>query len=54
MQRFFVTFLLPIDVKLTDPMIFSQMTRVLRVKVGEHVILFNGDGTETEYEIQNI
>jgi 16S rRNA (uracil1498-N3)-methyltransferase len=54
MQRFFVTFPLPIDVKLTDPMILSQMVRVLRVKAGEHVILFNGDGTETEYEIQNI
>jgi 16S rRNA (uracil1498-N3)-methyltransferase len=54
MQRFFVTFPLSIDVSLTDPMIYSQMVRVLRVKIWEHVILFDGDGTETEYEIQGI
>ncbi|MBP9779739.1 16S rRNA (uracil(1498)-N(3))-methyltransferase [Candidatus Gracilibacteria bacterium] len=54
MQRFFVTFPLSIDINLTDPMIYSQMVRVLRVKIGEHVILFDGDGTETEYEIQTI
>lgn len=54
MQRFFVTFPLSIDVVLTDKALHAQITRVLRMKVGEHVVLFNGDTTETEYEIASI
>lgn len=51
MQRFFVTFPLTIDVTLTDNDILHQITRVLRSKIGDHVILFDGDGSEYEYEI---
>jgi 16S rRNA U1498 N3-methylase RsmE len=54
MQRFFVTFPLGIDVILTDSTIVNQITRVLRMQVGESVILFDGDGSETEYQILQI
>ncbi len=54
MQRFFVTFPLAIDITLTDKALHAQITRVLRMKIGEHVVLFNGDTTETEYEIATI
>ncbi len=49
MQRFFVTFPLGIDVELVDITIINQITRVLRMKEGESVTLFDGDGSETEY-----
>lgn len=51
MQRFFVSFPLSIDITITDKDIHHQLTRVLRIQVGEHVILFDGDGSETEYEV---
>jgi 16S rRNA (uracil1498-N3)-methyltransferase len=54
MQRFFVSFPLSIDVKLTDMDMIHQFTRVLRIAPGEHVILFDGDMSETEYEIVSI
>ncbi len=54
MQRFFVTFPLHIDMHITDSDIVHQLTRVLRVQVSDHIILFSGDGTETEYEIVSI
>ena len=54
MQRFFVTFPLRVDMQITDTDIIYQLTRVLRISVGEHIILFSGDGTETEYSIAAI
>jgi 16S rRNA (uracil1498-N3)-methyltransferase len=54
MQRFFVDFPLSIDLVLTDPDLHNQITRVLRMKIGESVILFDGDGSETVYQIQSI
>ncbi len=54
MQRFFVPFPLTIDIILTDPDIVHQFTRVLRFQAGDHVALFDGDGSETEYEILSI
>jgi 16S rRNA U1498 N3-methylase RsmE len=54
MQRFFVTFPLSIDMNISDIDMIHQLTRVLRVQVSEHIILFSGDGTETEYEIISI
>ncbi len=54
MQRFFVTFPLSIDMSITDIDIIHQLTRVLRIGIGEHIILFSGDGTETQYEIISI
>lgn len=54
MQRFFVTFPLSIDMKISDTDMIHQLTRVLRVQVSEHIILFSGDGTEIEYEIISI
>lgn len=54
MQRFFVTFPLNIDVVLSDSGLVNQISRVLRMKEGESVILFDGDGSETIYEIQEI
>lgn len=54
MQRFFVSFPLNVDITITDKDIHHQLTRVLRIQVGEHVILFDGDGSETEYEVVSI
>ncbi len=39
---------------ITDTDMLHQLTRVLRVIVGDHIILFCGDGNETEYEIISI
>ena len=54
MQRFFVTFPLSIDLVLTDPDIVHQLTRVMRVVIGDRVVLFDGDGSETTYEIMTL
>lgn len=54
MQRFFVTSPLGIDVILTDKDIYHQLTRVLRIQVGEQVSLFDGDGSETIYAVTAI
>ena len=54
MQRFFVTFPLAIDLVLSDPDIVHQLTRVMRASLGEEVILLDGDGSETVYEITSI
>ena len=54
MQRFFVTFPLDIDLTITDKDIYHQLTRVMRVRTWEYIILFNGDGSETKYEIMLI
>lgn len=54
MQRIYVTFPLGIDVNIVDQNIHHQLTRVLRMRPGDHVILFDGDGSETEYSIQSI
>ena len=54
MQRFFVSFPLSIDITITDKDIHHQLTRVLRIQVGERVILFDGDGSEIEYEVLSI
>ncbi len=51
MHRFFVPFPLTTDLILTESAIVSQLTRVLRIQSGEHIVLFDGDGSETEYEI---
>lgn len=51
MQRFFVTFPLQIDMSITDADMVHQLTRVLRVQVGENIIMFSWDGSETEYTI---
>jgi RsmE family RNA methyltransferase len=54
MQRFYVTFPLKIDLEITDADIHHQLTRVMRVSMGESIVLFDGDGSETEYEIIHI
>jgi 16S rRNA (uracil1498-N3)-methyltransferase len=51
MQRFFVTFPLSIDLTLSDKDIVHQLTRVMRIKAGESIVLFDGDGSENTYEI---
>ena len=54
MQRFYVTFPLFESLIIDDKEIYHQLTRVLRIKIGEHIIFFQGDGMEREYEIQEI
>lgn len=39
---------------ITDEGIVHQISRVLRSTPGDHIILFDGDGSETEYEITHI
>ncbi len=39
---------------ITDTDMVHQLTRVLRINIWEHIILFSGDGTETQYEIISI
>jgi 16S rRNA (uracil1498-N3)-methyltransferase len=51
MQRFFVTYPLTIDLTITDKDMVHQLTRVMRIQVGESIILFDGDGSENIYEI---
>lgn len=54
MQRFFVTFPLSIDMTITDTDMVHQLTRVLRVAIWDRIVLFSGDGTETEYRVVSI
>ena len=54
MQRFFVNTPLSIDMDIRDIDIIHQVTRVLRAKIGESIILFDGDGSEIVYEISEI
>lgn len=54
MQRIFIPSPLDIDITITDTQIHHQLTRVMRIQVGDHVILFDGDGSETEYEVMTI
>lgn len=54
MQRFYVTFPLTIDLTLTDSDIVYQLTRVMRAEIGDEILLFDGDGSETIYEIQAV
>lgn len=54
MQRIFVTFPLSVDVILTDKEIYHQLTRVMRIQVWESIVLFDGDGSEIEYEVTAI
>ena len=54
MHRFFVPFVLTTDPTLIEEAIIYQLTRVLRVQVRGHIVLFDGDGSETEYEIESI
>ena len=51
MQRFFVTFPIQVDMVVTDTDMVHQLTRVLRVAIWEHIVLFMGDRSEMEYEI---
>lgn len=54
MQRFFVSFPLSIDVTITDKDMYHQLTRVLRIQLWQSIVLFDGDGSETEYEVSSI
>lgn len=54
MQRFFINTELLHDIILEERGIVHQLSRVLRGKVWDHIVLFNGDLSETEYEIQTI
>lgn len=51
MQRFFVTFPLTTDMVIVDTDIVHQLTRVMRIQAWEDIVLFSGDGNETEYKI---
>ena len=54
MQRFYVPFELSVDISITDSDIIHQLTHVLRIGIWEHIVLFSGNGSETEYSIQSI
>ena len=52
MQRFFINRPLR-ETEIFDNEIFHQITRVLRMKKGDQIILFCGDGIEYLYELTN-
>ena len=52
MQRFFINRPLR-ETEIFDDEIFHQITRVLRMKKGDQIILFCGDGIEYLYELAN-
>lgn len=52
MQRFFINRPLR-ETEIFDDEIFHQITRVLRMKKGDQIILFCGDGVEYLYELTN-
>jgi 16S rRNA (uracil1498-N3)-methyltransferase len=54
MQRFFVQFPLSIDLHIDEKEMIHQISHVLRMQVGEDIILFDGDGSETRYRIEEI
>ena len=54
MQRFYVTGELTDIIELSDVIIHHQVTRVLRAKPGDYIVLFNGDGSEREFEVREI
>jgi 16S rRNA (uracil1498-N3)-methyltransferase len=54
MQRFFVQFPLTEVIEISDQDMHHQISRVLRAKKGDHLVLFNGDRKENEYEVSEI
>ena len=55
MQRFsFSDITLGNDITISEDSFIHQISRVLRIKNGERVILFNGDGQEYMYIIESI
>lgn len=54
MQRFFCTSPLTIDMTISDSAFVHQISRVLRTRVGDTIILFSGDGLEYMYAVQRI
>lgn len=54
MQRFYSSTTLDIDMIISRGDLFLQMTRVLRMRVGDACVLFDGDGSETVYRIDSI
>ena len=51
MQRFFLNIPLGSAVTVTDPDFVHQVSRVLRAKPGDEVVLFDGDGDDWTYRI---
>lgn len=54
LHRFNVVQPLGEDVVIDDVSLISQWTKVFRYKVGDFVILFNGDGNDYSYSLKNI
>jgi len=54
LQRFFSPTPLGIDMRLEDSEQIHQITRVLRLGVGDAVIFFDGDGSQTIYTIEQV
>lgn len=41
-------------INLVDPVLLNQLRNVLKLKTGDHISVFNGDGNELEVEIKNL
>ena len=54
MQRFFVLYNLGEDIEITEANLFHQLTRVLRTRVDDYIVLFNGDKSEHIYQMESI
>lgn len=51
MQRLYFPIELTADLCISDPRIHHQLTRVLRSRINDQLILFSGDGNESRYTI---
>lgn len=51
MHRFYVTFPMGIDMVVTDKDLCHQIMHVLRMRLGDEIVLFSQEGIERVYEI---
>lgn len=51
LHRFFIPYIQHVPENIEDEVFVHQAQRVLRLEVGEHAVLFNGEGSEAEVEI---
>lgn len=54
MQRFYFNIPLTKNLSISDKNFFHQISHVMRVYPGDEIVLFNGDGWEYIYAIDNI
>ena len=54
MQRFYFDTSLTKNLSITDKEFFHQISHVMRVRPGDEIVIFNGDGWDYTYAIREI